>query len=343
MGASKRSKYFIAAVFTGYLAFCAGIFLFFEIQHFVRTPADPLAEIQTFNVSPGETFRGIAERLQRENIVESAFKLRLYARVKGLDVRIQAGEYALSAAQPPAALLEAMASGRVRLHRVTVPEGYTLFQIAALMDQAGLAEREAFIAAATDPETARRLGIDAPTLEGYLFPETYLFPKQASPETILSAMVAQFRKAFQPQWETDAAKAGFTLHQVVTLASMIEKETGAGFERPLIASVFHNRLKKNMRLESDPTVIYGIYRFDGNLTRQHLNEKTPYNTYRISGLPPGPIANPGADSLEAAVYPADTRFLYFVSKNDGTHVFSEDLPAHRSAVKKYQKEKGKSK
>jgi len=339
MGVSLNSRVFSAAVFLGFIVFSILTFLSLETYHFAQTPADPLAPVRSFVVLPGDSFRRTAERLHQEKIIESACKLRLYARIKGLDIRIKAGEYALSAAQAPAAILDAMAAGKVALYRVTVPEGYTLFQIADLLAQLDISDRGDFIRTATDSETARRLGIEAPTLEGYLFPDTYYFSRPSSPGSIISTMVGAFRKAFKPQWGEAATQAGFTIHQIVTLASMIEKETGAPFERPLVASVFHNRLQKKIRLESDPTVIYGIKDFDGDLTREHLSQRTPYNTYRISGLPPGPIANPGTDSLEAAVYPAKTPFLYFVSKKDGTHQFSEDLQTHLLAVEIYQKQK----
>ena len=155
-------------------------------------------------------------------------------------------------------------------------------------------------------------------------------------EQIISAMVNRFWSVFTTEWKVRAKDLGFTVHQIVTLASIIEKETGAAFERPIISSVFHNRLKKKMRLESDPTVIYGIKNFDGNLTRKHLSTHTPYNTYKIKGLPAGPIANPGRASLEAALYPERSVFIYFVSKKDNTHYFSTNLKEHNQAVRKYQ-------
>jgi len=311
-----------------------------ELYHFGSVPAGGPEAPFVFAVRPGETMESISQRLHRERLIRNPVKFRLYARLTGKDRHVRAGEYALAPANPPSYILETFTFGRVILHKITIPEGYTLRQIAVLLAQNSLADRDAFMRAAFDPKTALRFGIDAATLEGYLFPETYHFPRPVSTETLLSTMVGTFRKAFLPRWEADAMAAGFTLHQIVTLASMIEKETGAPFERPLIASVFHNRLKKKMRLESDPTVIYGIDTFDGNLTKQHLARPTPYNTYRITGLPPGPISNPGAESLQAAVYPADTRYLYFVSKNDGTHRFSENIRAHGAAVRRYQKQKG---
>jgi UPF0755 protein len=178
--------------------------------------------------------------------------------------------------------------------------------------------------------------IKAETFEGYLFPDTYLFPKDTTSEEIISTMVKRFRSVFKPEWKNRAEALGFSIHQVVTLASIVEKETGVASERPVISSVFHNRLKRKMRLESDPTVIYGIKDFDGNITKKHLAEPTPYNTYVIRGLPPGPIANAGVGAFEAVLFPADTKFLYFVSKKDTTHQFSTNIKDHNRAVRKYQ-------
>ena len=180
------------------------------------------------------------------------------------------------------------------------------------------------------------MGIPGKTVEGYLFPETYFFQKQASAEKIIRAMIGRFKSVFTKEWKNRAQELGFSVHEIVTLASIIEKETGVAKERSIISSVFHNRLEKGIRLASDPTVIYGIENFDGNLTRQDLRTRTPYNTYTNYGLPPGPIANPGKAALEAALYPADTPYLYFVAKPDNTHHFSTTLAEHNRAVRKYQ-------
>jgi UPF0755 protein len=216
----------------------------------------------------------------------------MVARLKGYDKRLKAGEYALSATMTPIQIMEKLVKGKVKLYKLTVPEGLNIFQIANLVAEAGFAQNSSFIAAATDADLARKNGITAETLEGYLFPETYYFPKKVSIETVISTMVKRFRKVFNSAWKQRANQLGFSIHQIVTLASIIEKETGAPFERPVISSVFHNRLKRKMRLESDPTVIYGLKNFDGNLKRTHLETPTPYNTYKIRGLPAGPIANP---------------------------------------------------
>jgi UPF0755 protein len=180
------------------------------------------------------------------------------------------------------------------------------------------------------------MGIQAESLEGYLFPDTYYFPRNTPIDRIIQTMLDRFNTVFTPAWADRARGIGLSRHQVVTLASIIEKETGAAGERPLIASVFHNRLARGMRLQSDPTVIYGIEDFDGNLTRAHLETPTPYNTYQVAGLPPGPIASPGRAALEAALFPEETDYLYFVARGDGTHQFSTRLDEHNEAVRRYQ-------
>jgi len=291
---------------------------------------------KVITVLPGQHFKMIASQLEGAGIVRDSLKFKLFARFKGYDKRIKAGEYRLSSVLSPKQVLEIMVSGKVALYRITIPEGYNLVQIAGIVSEMGLAEEPVFIRTAIDPVIVNALGVDAGSLEGYLFPDTYYFPKGLPLDEILGTMVNRFREIFSAEWQERARQMGMSVHQAVTLASIIEKETGAAFERPLIASVFHNRLAKGMRLSSDPTVIYGIKDFDGNLTRKHLTTVTPYNTYLTKGLPPGPIANPGLASLEAALYPAETDYLYFVSKKDSTHQFSTTFKEHNRAVRKYQ-------
>jgi UPF0755 protein len=318
-----------------YLTCAAGFSLWVDISHYADTPASD-GPPETFIVSRGMGFGSIAERLKTAGLIRTTWKFNLLARISGVDRNVQAGEYQLSMNMSPNEILEALTTGRVLLHRVTVPEGLTIPQVAEVLAAAGMTDREAFVAAATNPDFCKQLGVPADTLEGYLFPETYFFPRPVEPQDIAAAMVERFGQVFIPAWEQRAADLGFSVHEVVTLASIIEKETGAAFERPRIASVFHNRLQKKIRLQSDPTVIYGIKDFNGNLTRKHLRTPTPYNTYVIQGLPPTPIANPGADALKAALYPEETSFLFFVSRKDGTHYFSRNLQEHNQAVRKYQ-------
>ena len=236
----------------------------------------------------------------------------------------------------PRQILETLKGGKVRLYRVTIPEGYQLRQIAQAIEAAGFGKAQDFHRLATDPEVAQSVGIEAQTLEGYLFPDTYHFPRDLKQPAIIEAMLKRFRAVITDEWQARAREIDLSLHEVVTLASIIEKETGDPAERPLISSVFHNRLRKKMRLETDPTVIYGIKDFNGNLTRKDLRTPTPYNTYVIKGLPPGPIASPGAAALEAALYPAESDYLFFVSRRDRTHQFSTNWKDHNQAVREYQ-------
>jgi UPF0755 protein len=323
----------IALFFAG---LCAAGLLYLHFVKWTDQPAGSEKMEKIFTIVQGQGLRQTAASLEQEGLVSDALRFRLLARLEKKDKLIQAGEYFFSSAMTPKEILGQLVEGRVHLYRVTIPEGFTLTQIAAAVAGAGLAPEIAFLETTRNPSIAKQLGIDADTLEGYLFPDTYYFPKGLQSITIVIAMVKQFRAAFKPEWETRAKELGMSIHEVVTLASIIEKETGAPEERPLISSVFHNRLEKGMRLETDPTVIYGIPDFDGNIKRQHLKTYTPYNTYKINGLPPGPIASPGALAIEAALYPAQSDYLYFVSKKDGTHQFSATIEAHNAAVRKYQ-------
>ena len=307
-----------------------------DLWIYANNPASSDASDVLVQVKPGQSLNATTQILHEKRLILSPLRFNLLARIKGYDKKLQAGEYVLSGSMSPVELLDKMVKGEVKLYKLTVPEGYTIYQVAELVAESGFAQRKAFVDAATDASFARKKGINADTFEGYLFPDTYFFPRGITPKSIIATMVDRFRSVFKPEWENQGQMHGFTIHQVVTLASIIEKETGAPSERPVISSVFHNRLKKRMRLESDPTVIYGIKNFDGNLTRKHLTTRTPYNTYKIRGLPVGPIANPGRDSLHAALYPAKTPYIYFVSKKDKTHHFSTNLKDHNKAVKKYQ-------
>ena len=316
---------------------CLAAWFIVELHTYAETPANVNAQNDVIiRVRPGQTLKSTANILQQTNLIKSRLKFILIARFKGMEKHLKAGEYLLSAAMPPRQILEIMVKGAINLYKLTVPEGYNISQIAVLVENAKFGSKNDFIEKATDAALASKNGIEASSLEGYLFPDTYFFPREVTIDKIILTMVNRFRSIFTTEWEKRAKDLGFTVHQVVTLASIIEKETGAAFERPIISSVFHNRLKKNMRLESDPTVIYGIKNFDGNLTRKHLKTQTPYNTYKIKGLPAGPIANPGRASLEAALFPDKTVYIYFVSKKDNTHYFSKTLTEHNQAVRKYQ-------
>ncbi|HHL39533.1 MAG TPA: endolytic transglycosylase MltG [Deltaproteobacteria bacterium] len=301
------------------------------------TPASRHAEPKTVVIPKGASSRLVAASLEKAGVVRDADDFLLVAGLMGAHKRIRAGEYELTTAMTPLEVLQSLTRGLSKQYTVTFPEGYNIRQMAALLEAKGLADREEFMARATDRELARSLGIDADGLEGYLFPDTYKFTRAMSVDDMIAAMVARFREVYSGEFERLQEERGMTLKEVVTLASIIEKETAVPEERRRISAVFHNRLRRGIRLESDPTVIYAIEDFDGNLTRKHLRTPTPYNTYVNYGLPAGPIANPGRASIEAALNPTDEKYLYFVSRNDGTHYFSKSLAEHNRAVYKYQK------
>ncbi len=284
----------------------------------------------------------MATGLEAAGLVRDAETLVWLARWRGWESSIKAGEYELSPAWSAERVLEQIISGRVRTYTTVLPEGIRATEIAERLDEAGLTRREDFLRVVRDAAFAKSLGVPAPTLEGYLYPETYELPRDLPPEQLARILVDQFNAAWR-EIEPEAHGLELTKHQIVTLASIVEKETATPDERPLIAAVFLNRLRKGMRLETDPAVIYGIENFDGNLRKRDLRDKSnPYNTYQFAGLPPGPIANPGVDSLRAVVEPAETDYLYFVSRNDGTHEFSRTYREHVNAVNRYQKRRSAS-
>lgn len=288
-------------------------------------------------ISEGATFQQVASLLEREQLIKSRSAFVLLGKAHEADRKIHPGEYELNAAMPPADILSKLLAGRVVLHSVTIPEGYTIDQIADVLAEHQITDRAEFVRLAKDKSFMKTLGISAESLEGYLYPDTYRFARPTTEMDVIKTMVDQLGQVMTVEWQARARDLHLTVHEVLTLASVIEKETGAGDERPQIASVFHNRLKKKIPLQSDPTVIYGLPNFDGNLHKKDLSHPSPYNTYRWAGLPPGPIASPGAQSIRAALYPAPSSNLYFVSKNDGTHQFSATLVEHNKAVEKYQK------
>jgi UPF0755 protein len=308
--------------------------------HWLLAPADPSGVEARFDVLSGSSLWRIASDLEHAGIVRDARALVLLARWRGVDASVRAGEYALSPAWGTERVLDELVSGHVITYEVVLPEGLTAVEIAARLEAATLTHADEFLAVARDAAVAREFGVQGTSLEGYLFPETYRMPHGLSAKQVARVLVDQFHTQWKPL-EADAAARGLDMLQTVTLASIVEKETGAAEERPLVASVFANRLAIGMRLESDPTTIYGIPNFDGNLTRAHLEDETNrWNTYRIVGLPPTPIANPGAASLAAVVHPAASEYLYFVARGDGTHVFAHSYSEHLANVARFQRRAG---
>ncbi len=311
----------------------------------LREPADPAADARVFWVAPGETLLPIAQRLDSARMLPSnaLFGPRVlvaYAQLSGKDREIKSGEYDLSAAMSPLEILEKIVQGAVKTHEVTLPEGMRLDEVAARFAEAGVTDGDAFLAQARDAGFARSHGLPTASFEGYAYPETYRFRRHTPPEEVLERMLEEFRSRFTPDDLDAVAKSGLSLHQVVTLASHVDKESAQLDERPLIAGVYRNRLRLGMRLQSDPTVIYGIVQtrgaFDGDIRNRDLREDNAWNTYTRAGLPPGPIASPSIEAIRAVLLPADVSYLYFVARNDGSHEFSTNLTDHNSAVKRYQ-------
>lgn len=302
-------------------------------------PMQPTAIHHVVEVPEGASFKETANLLAENGLIISPFWFRLLGKFQDAERKIRPGEYDLHTAMRPAEILGTLVSGRVIQYSVTIQEGLTARQVARVLGATGIVKEADVARLVSDPAFIKSLGIEAKTLEGYLFPDTYYFPKRTKAEDVVKAMVNHLRQVYTPEMHVRSAALKMTETQVLTLASIIEKETGQDAERPLISAVFHNRLRKGLLLQSDPTVIYGIPDFNGNLTRADLAKRTPFNTYTNAGLPPGPIANPGARSIMAALNPAPVNYLFFVSKNDGTHQFSATLGEHNRAVDHYQKQR----
>ena len=286
-------------------------------------------------IPKGTGVRGIGRILSQKGLLPNDLRFLAMIQLAGLKGGLQAGEYSIPLGLTPLEVVRLLAKGSTRRHHLTIPEGLTVEQIATIFERDGWIRRERFLSLAQDATFIRGLGIETDQLEGYLFPETYDLVRDETDEAaILRRMTSQFRQVWARV--KPAEINGLTQHQVVTLASIVEKETAAVGERPLIARVFLNRLALGMRLQSDPTVVYGVRDFNGDITKADLSRPTPYNTYVIPGLPPGPICNPGQAALEAVLHPEPSPYLYFVSKNDGTHVFSTTLADHNRAVRTYQ-------
>jgi UPF0755 protein len=328
----KSSALFILITFS-----LAALIFFYQIKSFSNTPVSASDDKEVIiTINKGDTFNKILNILDKEELISSPLKFKIYAKVKKKDKKIHTGEYSLNKTMTPSQILNALSSGAVKLWKITIPEGHTIFQIADELENQKICSRDEFIRLCRDKSLLDSFQIKAESFEGYLFPETYFLQKNTDARTVIKKMAENFFKNYSAGFSKRANQLGMSDHEIVTLASIIEKETGRDQERALISSVFHNRLKRKMRLETDPSVIYGIKNFDGNITRADLRQKTPYNTYVIRGLPPGPIANPGLKSIKAALYPEDTEFLFFVSKKDGTHYFSKTYKEHKTAVRKFQ-------
>ncbi len=308
--------------------------------HFINSrPSSETTEV-IYEVTPGKSFKAVAKELQEQRLVQNGELFSWYARYLGEASKLKVGEYSLRKNMTPAEVLNVITSGKSIGRPFTVAEGLNIFEIGELYEKMGYGKQEEFVRLSLDKDFVQSvLGEDVGSLEGYLFPETYQVTKFTSTRELLQAMVSRFQSVYNEVLPKSQVQ-GFSKHQVVTLASIIEKETGAPEERPRISSIFHNRLQKGMMLQTDPTIIYGLAAQERKtvykITKADILRPTRYNTYVIKGLPPGPIGNPGREALLAAVQPEKTNYLFFVSQNDGTHIFSETYENHNKAVQKFQ-------
>jgi len=299
----------------------------------------PKAVTKKVVVPPGYTTAEIAALLAQEGLIAGARPFVWYCRVHALDGKLQAGDYVLSSEDGIPAIAAALAAGRVHVVKFTVPEGYDKKKTARVVKAAGICSADEFLAACGRGD--RRGRVPVKDLEGYLFGDTYEVAADASADDVVAIMVDRFFDVIGPAELARAEELGRPLQDVVTLASIVEREAMLDEERPLVASVFYNRLARGMRLESCATVIYALGGDVDRLTVQDLKVDSPYNTYVYVGLPPGPICSPGRESLRAALYPADTAYLFFVSNGDGSHTFSETFGGHLAARAEKNKRRGK--
>jgi UPF0755 protein len=305
------------------------------ISNFLSTAIRP-EQSQVIEIPPGSPFAGIAQKLEQAGVVSDARRFTLLARWRRATGQVHSGEYLFEAAATPEEILDRLTRGDIRRFQVTIPEGFNLREIAARLARVGIGKEDEILKLCFDAGFIEQLGVAADSLEGYLFPETYTYTATTRPRQLLQAMVEQLDAQLSPELLASAAGLGLDRHQLLTLASIIQKEAGNVMEMPLISAVFNNRLRRGIALQADPTVIYGIKDFNGNLTRRDLKMSTPYNTYTRRGLPPGPIASPGQFALYAAAHPAQSKALYFVARGDGSHQFSNTLKEHNRAVRRYQ-------
>lgn len=291
----------------------------------------------SFSILPGETFGGIATRLKAEGMIRSRHFFYYSGRLTGRSGEIKAGEYELNTLMTSTEIIDVITGSSVKQYRLTIREGQTMFEVARQLDEMGLVDKIQFLELCWDKAFLEELSIPSFSVEGYLFPETYYLTRGTSPKRLIRMFVDMFWSRVTDEQLERARSTKLSIHDALTMASVIEKETGLSGEMGLISSAFHNRLEKGMRIQSDPTAIYDISPYGGRVTREHLFRKTIFNTYQIPGLPAGPISNPGKLALDAALYPQKTDYIFFVSRRDGSHHFSKTYDEHKEAIEKYLK------
>lgn len=318
----------------------SGLYAYYK--SYLNSPG-PIPQLEAQDVivtiPKGSSVKSIAAILDSNSVIRNDLRFLILAKISGYSTKLQAGEFQLPYGKKPLEILELLASAKPVSYSITIPEGLNAKEIAKIFAEGNWCEEARFLQLVHDPEVIEEFGLTGgKSLEGFLFPDTYLFTKDVhGADKVVSILLSRFKKV----WREEIA--GLTpapdVDKTVILASIVEKETADPSERPLIAGVFHNRLKRGMRLQSDPTVVYGVANYNGVITKKHLRTPSPYNTYTLPGLPVGPISNPGREAITAVLHPQPSSNLYFVSKNDGTHQFSANLSAHNRAVQKYQRKK----
>ena len=293
------------------------------------------AIVRDVSFPTGSGIKRLAAELKRDGVIRSTWHFIVLARLRGVAHRLKAGDYRFTDAMTPGDILRKLATGDVDYRRFTLPEGYSVYQAAEMLEQKGYFKRDEFLAACRDTALLERLGIGAASVEGYLFPATYNLARNSTVEQLVAQMVGRFRQVYADMAAGGEGQGGLSSNGIVILASIIEKEAVSAGDKPLISSVFYNRLRMGMPLQSDPTAVYGVRAFAGKVTKDDICRRSPYNTYQVRGLPPGPIGNPGTDALRAALHPAHSAYLYFVARQDGTHCFSRTLEEHNRAVVRY--------
>jgi len=291
-------------------------------------------------VTEGMSFKAIATALQKEGIIRYRGYFELIGRLEGISRKVRVGYYGLSTNMSLWEVLDSLRNGKIIEYEVVIPEGYNLYQIGWTLSGTPLiADPQDFIQLVKNREYVHSLGIEADSLEGYLYPDTYYLPKGIKLEDIPKRMIQRYKAVFSDSYKSRAKELGYTEHQIVTLASIVEKEAKVSSERKLIAAVYHNRLKQGMRLQADPTAVYGTKAWITKVTSQDLKRRSPYNTYLHKGLPPGPIANPGEAAILATLYPDNVDYLFFVARGDGSHFFSRDFDTHEKNIGRYRSNK----
>ncbi|MDA8431009.1 MAG: endolytic transglycosylase MltG [Geobacteraceae bacterium] len=324
------------AIFTTVVRILLALLLVWYLICLFVPPGDG-SKVRVISFPSGSGIRKLANELKAGGIIRSSWHFILVTRLRGQAHRLKAGDYRFNDAMTPAMILRKLVAGDVDFRRFALPEGYSIYQAAELLDQKGYFNKTSFLEKCRDTALLRRLGLHEPTAEGYLYPATYNLARNGNEEQLIGQMVAQFKKKYAELTRGTGGVSGLSRHQIVTMASLIEKEAVSPEEKPLIASVFYNRLRIGMPLQSDPTAVYGVRAFGGKVSKADIERRSPYNTYLIKGLPPGPIGNPGIEAIQAALHPACTPYLYFVARQDGTHQFSCSLEEHNRAVSRYLK------